>query len=66
MWLEHLARRTADVEAYTFPFEDRELDFRPLLESVAKDRLRGRDSGSDRARVSSRYRKWLLPVGQPT
>jgi hydrogenase maturation protein HypF len=42
MWLEHLARRAPNVEAYPFPFEDRELDFRPLLEAVAQDRLRGR------------------------
>ena len=45
MWLEHLARRAGDVEPYAFPFEDRELDFRPLLESMAKDRARGRDLG---------------------
>jgi hydrogenase maturation protein HypF len=43
MWLENLARRAPDVEPYPFPFEDRELDFRPLLESVAHDRVRGRD-----------------------
>jgi hydrogenase maturation protein HypF len=43
MWLENLARQAPDVEPYPFPFEDRELDFRPLLESVARDRLRGRD-----------------------
>jgi len=43
MWLENLARRAPDVEPYPFPFEDRELDFRPLLESVARDLVRGRD-----------------------
>jgi hydrogenase maturation protein HypF len=43
MWLEHLARRAPNVEPYPFPFEDRELDFRPLLEAVAHDRRRGRD-----------------------
>jgi hydrogenase maturation protein HypF len=43
MWLENLARRASDVEPYAFPFEDRELDFRPLLGSVARDRVRGRD-----------------------
>jgi hydrogenase maturation protein HypF len=45
MWLENLARRAGHVEPYPFPFEDRELDFRPLLEAMAKDRLRGRDVG---------------------
>jgi hydrogenase maturation protein HypF len=43
MWLENLARQAPDVEPYPFPFEDREFDFRPLLGSVARDRLRGRD-----------------------
>jgi hydrogenase maturation protein HypF len=38
MWLEHLARR-ANAEPYPFP----NLDFRPLLASVAADRLRGRE-----------------------
>jgi hydrogenase maturation protein HypF len=43
MWLEHLARRASIAEAYPFPFEDAELDFRPLLECVAHDRIRGRN-----------------------
>jgi hydrogenase maturation protein HypF len=43
MWLEHLARNIPDAEAYPFPFADGELDFRPLLRSVIRDRLRGRD-----------------------
>jgi hydrogenase maturation protein HypF len=38
MWLEHIARN-ADAEAYPFP----NLDFRPLLASLAADRLRSRD-----------------------
>jgi len=45
MWLEQLARtrtsRDAD-DAYVFPFEGRELDFRPLLRGVAADRVHGR------------------------
>ena len=45
MWIEHLARRAPLVEPYPFPFEDGELDFRPLLECLAHDRLRGRDRG---------------------
>jgi hydrogenase maturation protein HypF len=31
------------TEAYPFPFIGRELDFRPLLQAVAEDRVRGRD-----------------------
>ena len=31
MWLEQLARTRQKVEPYPFPFEDGELDFRPLL-----------------------------------
>jgi hydrogenase maturation factor HypF (carbamoyltransferase family) len=30
--------------AYPFPFAGEELDFRPLLEAVVRDRLRGRDT----------------------
>ena len=43
MWLEQLARSAPLTEAYPFPFMGRELDFRPLLEAVAEDRVRGRD-----------------------
>jgi hydrogenase maturation protein HypF len=42
MWLEQLARTDDNPDAYTFPFHDGELDFRPLLQSVAVDRFRGR------------------------
>jgi hydrogenase maturation protein HypF len=45
MWLEQLARKAAPTEPYLFPFGDGELDFRPLLQSVVRDRLRGRDLG---------------------
>ncbi len=38
MWLEHIARR-ATADPYPFP----NLDFRPLLWSLAADRLRGRE-----------------------
>lgn len=38
MWLEHLASKAGDVEVYPFPFVNRELDFRPLLQSLALDR----------------------------
>ena len=42
MWLEQLARTAPSLEPYSFPFAGQELDFRPLLESVASDRIRGR------------------------
>jgi hydrogenase maturation protein HypF len=41
MWLEHVASADPDTEAYPFPFEDNELDFRPLLLSVIQHRLSG-------------------------
>ena len=49
MWVEHLARRALDTDVYSFPllrseFDDDELDFRPLLQSVISDRRRGRDT----------------------
>jgi hydrogenase maturation protein HypF len=42
MWLESLARGAPDCEAYPFPVIDGELDWRPLLMRVVKDRLAGR------------------------
>ena len=42
MWLEHMARCAPDCEEYPFPVDGDELDFRPLLESIIQDRLRGR------------------------
>jgi hydrogenase maturation protein HypF len=45
MWLEQLARRVHPTEPYPFPYTGEELDFRPLLRSVVRDRLRGRDRG---------------------
>lgn len=45
IWLEQLARRSsAAVEPYAFPFDGRELDYRPLLRAVLDDRLGGRDA----------------------
>ncbi len=44
IWLEQLARSASAVEAYPFPFTGHELDFRPLLASVIRDRLRGRST----------------------
>lgn len=43
MWLEYLARCSPPVPAYEFPYRDGELDYRPLLEQILHDRLRGRD-----------------------
>jgi hydrogenase maturation protein HypF len=43
MWLEQLARSAASTDAYLFPYVAGELDFRPLLESIIRDRLRRRD-----------------------
>jgi hydrogenase maturation protein HypF len=45
MWLEQLARSagSAPAKPYEFPFVGGELDYRPLLRSVAQDRARGRD-----------------------
>jgi len=43
MWLEQLARSAPATEPYPFPFIGNELDFRPLLQAVALDRMRGRD-----------------------
>jgi hydrogenase maturation protein HypF len=43
MWLEYLARCSTPVAAYEFPFVAGELEFRPLLEQIVADRIRGRD-----------------------
>ena len=43
MWLEQMARKAATGEAYPFPFEGGELDFRPLLGAMVRDRQRGRE-----------------------
>jgi hydrogenase maturation protein HypF len=44
MWLEQLAWRGTLAQAYPFPFTGEELDFRPLLQSIADDRMAGRDA----------------------
>jgi hydrogenase maturation protein HypF len=43
MWLEQLARSAPGNPAYAFPFDGEELDFRPLLQAVIRDRLGGRE-----------------------
>jgi hydrogenase maturation protein HypF len=45
MWLEQLARSASGTEPYPFPYARDELDFRPLLQSIIRDRLRGRNVG---------------------
>ncbi|MCC6367157.1 MAG: carbamoyltransferase HypF [Bryobacterales bacterium] len=42
MWLEHLARGANAEGQYPFPFDGRQLDFRPLLGAILQDRLSGR------------------------
>jgi hydrogenase maturation protein HypF len=42
MWLEQLACSVAVIEPYPFPYVEHELDFRPLVESIVRDRFRGR------------------------
>jgi len=44
MWLEQKARNVPSADSYPFPFANGELDFRPLLKSLAKDRFGGRDA----------------------
>ena len=53
MWLEQLARSAPPLEPYPFPFADRELDFRPLLTNLARDRYLGR-AASECARAFQR------------
>jgi hydrogenase maturation protein HypF len=42
IWLEQLARESSNSDAYPFPITDGDLDFRPLLDALVQDRLRGR------------------------
>jgi hydrogenase maturation protein HypF len=42
IWLEQVARRAPEGDAYPFPFDGAELDFRPLLAAVARERVSGR------------------------
>lgn len=44
IWLEQLAKGASTMDAYPFPFINHELDFRPLLECVIRDRLRERST----------------------
>jgi hydrogenase maturation protein HypF len=42
MWLEQTARSSSSYDAYPFPLISNELDFRPLIDAMVQDRLRGR------------------------
>ncbi len=42
MWLEQLACGVDSTEPYPFPWLGQEMDFRPLLQAVVRDRLRAR------------------------
>lgn len=42
IWLEQLARTGTTNDAYPFLFDGKELDFRPLLDALARDRCAGR------------------------
>ena len=42
IWLEQLARTVLTLDVYPFPFQDQELDFRPLLRAMLEDRRAGR------------------------
>ncbi|HST10438.1 MAG TPA: carbamoyltransferase HypF [Terriglobales bacterium] len=55
IWLAQQARTSPVVDPYPFPFVDRELDFRPLLESVAADRQRGRN----RAKIARAFHRGI-------
>jgi hydrogenase maturation protein HypF len=43
MWVEHMARAARETDCYPFPLVNGELDFRPLLQAVVRDRIGGRN-----------------------
>ncbi|HTD56611.1 MAG TPA: hypothetical protein VK670_14570, partial [Silvibacterium sp.] len=42
IWLEQLASKAPEADAYPFPFVTGEIDFRPLLSALIEDRRNGR------------------------
>lgn len=44
IWLEHLARSSSSSTYYPFPFENNELDYRPLLQCLSNERKAGKDT----------------------
>lgn len=55
MWLEQVARTSSPGEPYPFPFDGEDLDFRPLLQSIIRDRLRGKSV----ARIARSFQRGL-------
>jgi len=55
MWLECLASHATAIDAYPFPFTGDELDFRPLLDGMIRDRLCGRD----RSRIARAFQRGI-------
>jgi hydrogenase maturation protein HypF len=51
MWLEHLAQKSMQRDAYGFPVTEECLDFRPLLATIVEERLKGKDP----AVIASRF-----------
>ncbi|MBZ5523105.1 MAG: carbamoyltransferase HypF [Acidobacteriia bacterium] len=45
MWLEQMARNVRIEDVYPFPLIGEELDFRPLIAAVVRDRIAGRQPG---------------------
>lgn len=43
MWLESFASQASTADAYPFPFAGDELDFRPLLDAMIRDKVHGRN-----------------------
>jgi hydrogenase maturation protein HypF len=46
MWLEYLAAQAQEARSYALPFDGGELDYRPLLAAIVRDRARGEDRGA--------------------
>jgi hydrogenase maturation protein HypF len=44
IWLEHLARTAPLEKVYPFPWDGKELDYRPLMKEMVEDRLNGKDA----------------------
>jgi hydrogenase maturation protein HypF len=45
IWLEHLARTAPLEKIYSFPWDGKVLDYRPLLKEMVEDRLNGKEVG---------------------
>ncbi len=58
MWVEHLAWAAPEVEPYPFPFHGGQLDFRPLLRAVIRDRVQMRSFEEIARAFPARDRGW--------